>query len=63
MTGQSRAAEQLPYRKGKLKRQKKDNFILFIEFLLSFKLLFTVLKNSNYFLKYDRLKSGRITGF
>ena len=34
----------------------------FIEFLLRFKLLFTVLKNSNYFLWYDQSKSGCITG-
>ena len=31
----------------------------FVEFL---KLLFTVLKNSNYFLRYDWSKSGHITG-
>ena len=34
----------------------------FIEFFLSFKMLFTVLENSNYFLSYDQLKSGRIIG-
>ena len=35
---------------------------LVVEFLLSFKLLFKVLKSSNYFLKYDWSKSGSITG-
>ena len=35
----------------------------FIEFLLSFKLLFTVLKNSYYLLKYDRSKSEATTGY
>ena len=39
------------------------SWFYFIEFLLSFKLLFTVFKNSNYFLRYDRSKSGCITGF
>merc|ERR1712240_47002 len=31
-------------------------------FKISFKLFFTALKNSNYFLRYDRSKLGRITG-
>ena len=35
----------------------------FIEFLPSFKMLFTVLLNSNYFLRNDRSKLGHITGF
>ena len=36
--------------------------LFFIKFLLSFKMLFTVLKNSNYFLRYDQSKSSRTTG-
>ena len=39
------------------------NLIFFKEFLLSLKLLFTILKNSNQFLRYDRSKSRHIIGF
>ena len=37
--------------------------VVYFEFLLSFKLLFTALKNLNYFLRYDWSKLGCITGF
>ena len=34
----------------------------FIKFLLSFKMLFTVLKKLYYFVRYDQSKSDRLTG-
>ena len=59
--GSKWSPQQVPNGRPKLKMRKKAISLKSISSI--FKLLFTVLKNSNYFLRYDRSKSGCITGF